>query len=42
MTDKELMDKLIELSPYSTIPNESECKELFDFVKGLLNDTSRS
>lgn len=36
MNDKELMNKLVELSPYSTIPNEAECKELFDYVKSIL------
>jgi len=28
----ELMKNLIELSPYSTIPDEYECKELFDYI----------
>lgn len=36
LTDEQIMNRLIELSPYSTIPNSSECKELFDFVKSLI------
>ena len=31
--DKKLIEKLVELSPYSTIPNEEECKQLFEFFK---------
>lgn len=38
MNDKEIMEKLIELSPYSTIPNEAECEELFNFVKECTNN----
>lgn len=33
MSDKDLMREIVKLCPYSTIPNDSECKDLFDFFK---------
>ena len=36
MTDKELMNKIIELAPYSTIPDDASCEDLFIFIKDLL------